>query len=266
LIRLKSPPKLKIKTARKARNPTQDSFIVDCIKAYRELPFMQQEGGHRILKHYLNRDYQLKINHKRLYWIMRENNLLIRRHRKKQIRMRKIAVDTPITRPNQLWQFDIKYGYIHGENKFFFVCAFIDVFTRDIMGLHIGLRCTANDILTTLKHALITQRIDETDGLRIRSDNGPQMTSYQFARELKLLPASHEFIPTRSPNQNAFIESFFSLLEINVMSAFYIDSYAEAYQLVVEFVDFYRNFRIHGSLKMSPTDFVKQYYATEMAS
>lgn len=239
---------------------------MNCIKSYRKLPFMQHEGGYRNFRNYLRRDYSLKINHKRLYAIMKENDLLIKRRRKKQIKMRKIAVDTPITKPNQLWQFDIKYGYIHGENKFFFVCAFIDVFTRDIMGLHIGLRCTANDILTTLKHALITHRINEASGLRIRSDNGPQMTSYQFAKELKLLPASHEFIPTRSPNQNAFIESFFSLLEINVMSAFYIDSYGEAYQLVVEFVDFYRNFRIHGSLKMCPADFVKQYYATAMAS
>lgn len=227
---------------------------------------MQQEGGHRVLRHYLLRDFNLRINHKRLYCIMRENNLLIRRRRKKQIMMRKLAVDRPVTAPNQLWQFDIKYGYIHGENRFFFVCAFIDVFTRDIMGVHIGVRCTAMDILTTLHHALRRHKINYSMGLKIRSDNGTQMTSYQFANGIKHLPVNHEFTPPRTPNLNAYIESFFSLLEINVMSAFYVDSFAEAYELVIEFIEFYRNFRIHGSLKMSPADFVKEYYTAELAS
>lgn len=211
------------------------------------------------MKHYLARDYGVIVNHKRLYRIMKINDLLLMRKRKKKIRVRRLAIDKKITGPNQLWQFDIKYGYIHGENRFFFVCAFIDVFTRDIMGLHIGLRCTALDILITLKEALRRHRIMESTGLRIRSDNGPQMTSYQFELELRTLPAIHEFIPIREPNKNAFIESFFSLLEINVMSAFTIDSFKEAYQLVTNFVEFYRSFRIHGSLKMSPLDFIKKY-------
>ena len=45
-------------------------------------------------------------------------------------------------------------GYIHGENRFFFLMAFIDVFTRKVIDYHIGLKCTAGDIIITLQTAV----------------------------------------------------------------------------------------------------------------
>ncbi len=181
--------------------------------------------------------------------------------KKRKIRLRKLSIDRQITAPNKLWQFDIKYGFVHGENSFFFVCAFIDVFDRDIKGYHIGRRCTADDILRTLRLALKTNNINPNDQLVLRSDNGPQMSSLKFERELLSLPADHEFIPVRTPNKNAYIESFFSLLEINVMASEYFYSFRQGFERVVEFINFYRTERIHGSLKMSPVEFRRQFDA-----
>ena len=82
--------------------------------------------------------------------------------------------------PNQLWQFDIKYGYIHGENRFFYLLVFIDVFSKDVVGYHIGLRCLARHLTLTFEHALRNLSSKELSRLAIRSDNGPQMTSNQF--------------------------------------------------------------------------------------
>ena len=75
-----------------------------------------------------------------------------------------------MTGPNQLWQFDIKYGHMY-KSQFFYLCAFIDVFMKDIMGYHIGLRCRGEDILNTLKIALKECKIEKD--LVIRSDKGP---------------------------------------------------------------------------------------------
>lgn len=243
------------KRGRAKRFPLQDQLIIKIVNHLRENQFMQTEGGYRKLSLYLKRDYKIICNHKRMYRICKENGLLLPKVKKRRVRLRKICTSKKITRPNKLWEFDIKYGYIHGENRFYFLCAFIDVFTRDIIDYHIGLRCTAEDILRTLKLALIKENITTEHHLVIRSDNGPQMTSKLFEKTISKLPPEHEFIPIRTPNLNAHIESFFSQVETNVMAAEYFYSFRQAYKRVMEFIDYYRSWRIHGSLKMAPKEF-----------
>ena len=76
-------------------------------------------------------------------------------------------------RPNKLWQFDIKTGYIHGENKYFYLLAIIDVFNREIVNYHIGYSCKAKDLLMTFQEA-INEHNPNLEELAIRSDNAPR--------------------------------------------------------------------------------------------
>ncbi len=87
-----------------------DQVIVTAIQAYRNEPYFQNGGGYRKLKHYLKEDYKFHINHKKLYRLCKINKLLLSRERRKQ-HSRKVIINRKIYRPNQLWQFDIKYGY-----------------------------------------------------------------------------------------------------------------------------------------------------------
>lgn len=169
-------------------------------------------------------------------------------------KFKRICNNRNVNGPDQLWQFDIKYGYIPGENRYFYICGFIDVFTRKLVDFHIGRHCKATDILRTLKSALQKQGITNEDHLIIRSDNGPQMSSKKFELELELLPCDHEFIPLATPNKNAFIESFFSVLECALLANSYFMNFNEAYAAVIEFIDFYNNTRIHGVIKQSPVE------------
>jgi len=87
----------------------------------------------------------MTVNHKKIYRLCKENQLLLKRKKKiKQIK--KLASNQIVTGPNQLWQFDIKYGYIHGENRHFYFLAFVDVFTKKVMGYHLGHFCKASDL------------------------------------------------------------------------------------------------------------------------
>ncbi|HEY9063095.1 MAG TPA: hypothetical protein VIO64_21750, partial [Pseudobacteroides sp.] len=52
------------------------------------------------------------------------------------------------------WETDLKYGYIHGEDRFFYKLSYLDVFDRTIVNSHIGLKCEAKDAVFTLKKAL----------------------------------------------------------------------------------------------------------------
>jgi transposase InsO family protein len=68
--------------------------------------------------------------------------------------------------------------------------------------------------------ALREEAITAQHGLVLRSDNGPQMTATELSRWLATLEEKlmHEFIPVRTPNKNAHIESFFSILELLISS------------------------------------------------
>lgn len=247
-------------TARLRYKPRpEDAPIVDLIKSYRSLPFFANEGGYRKLALYVRRDFDLVVNHKKMHRICKAHGLGLARRRHQRQRLRRLSSNRHITGPDQLWQFDIKYGYIPGENRFFFICAFLDVFTRKVVDYHIGRRCTAADMLTTLRRALKSRGITDEHHLIIRSDNGPQMSSKMFEKELLALPCDHEFIPFATPNKNAYIESFFSVLECAVLAKSYFMTFADAYRAVVEFIDFYNTKRIHGSIKMSPDQFEKAW-------
>jgi putative transposase len=167
-----------------------------------------------------------------------------------------------VTAPNQVWQFDLKYGYIDGERRFFFILSFIDVFTRKIVGSHVGLRCQSGDLRNALALALRDESITAEHGLVIRSDNGPQMTANELSRWLASLEEKlmHEFIPVRTPNKNAHIESFFSILELEFLEVNYFWNFAEAYERTHAFIRFYNEERIHGSIgDITPTEAMERH-------
>lgn len=240
-----------------------NSSIVFALKELRGRPFFRNGGGYHKLTYYLKKDYGFHVNHKKVYRLCEEHNLLLPRKKKHKRTGRKVCENRVVTKPHDLWQFDIKYGYVHGENRFFFLMAFIDVCSRKIIDYHIGLHCKASDIVFTLENALLKNNVDESR-LVIRSDNGPQMTSGMFRNYVLEKGLDHEFIPPRTPNLNAFIESFFSIIEVELFQAFTFESYAEAYEMTVSFINFYNKERIHGSLDYkTPEEFIKNFTNVE---
>lgn len=227
-------------------DPTVASLLID----YRQQPEYVNGGGYRTLTKMLRRDYGIYVNKKKIYRICEETGILLEQRSKSSRPKRLIAKNRVITSPNQLWQCDLKYGYVEGERRFFFVLAFIDVFTRKVVGVHVGLRCQAGDLRNTLAQAIVAEEITAKHGLVIRSDNGPQMTANEVSRWLVQLEEklSHEFIPIRTPNKNAHIESFFSILELEFLLVTYFSTFAEAYEKTHAFISFYNTKRIHGSI------------------
>src|SRR5690606_32804830 len=117
--------------------------------------------------------------------------------RKKKVTYpRRLARNRTITASNKLWETDIKYGYIEGEQRFFFVLSYIDVYDRSIIDYHIGLNCSGKDALQTLKRALLKrQQFDKLEKPVIRTDNGPQFISHAFQKGFETLKMEHERIP-----------------------------------------------------------------------
>lgn len=238
-----------------------DSEIVKQIIQIKQHEFLDIVG-YRKIKHYLFRFFGTIINHKKLYRLCKQNNLLLDKKYKKKT-SRKISINRLITKPHQAWEFDIKYGYIHGVNRFFYILVFIDIFSRKIVHYYVGLNCKAKNLVATFTTALRKSGITTQDNLVIRSDNGPQMTSKKFYSYLLndvSYKVEHEFIPCGMPNKNAHIESFYSIIEREFIFKYYFKDFADVYKKFLSFIEFYNNARIHSSLSYKTPNEVLEMY------
>ena len=239
-------------------------MIVTHLKEYRASIEFTNGGGARKLSKYLAIEHKVYINHKKIYRLCDENDLLLfRQGDKKKRKFRKSRCEyTEVSCPNELWQFDLKYIWIHGENRWCFFLGFIDVVSKKITGWYVGKSCKAGDLVFTLNQAIKSENITSDHLLTIRSDNGPQMSSNRFYFYLKNLEKklTHEFIPPRSPDRNAYIEAFNSILETEVLQVRYFRNYEEVYEAMVRFIEFYNNRRLHGSIgDRSPRMFIEGF-------
>jgi len=132
--------------------------------------------------------------------------------------------------------------------------SLIDVFDRNIISYHLGLSCKAKDAARVLKDALAKRKLTKgMDNLpTIRTDNGPQFVSKLFGDTCKQLGLKHQRIPVKTPNMNAHIESFHSILEEDCYSMNEFESYLQVYEVVSEYMNYYNNRYRHGSLNDRP--------------
>lgn len=225
--------------------------------------------GYRKITYHLRKHYKLTINHKKVYRLCKELGILKDQRVIKPKVKRTIAVNRTITGSNQLWEMDIKYGYIHGEDKFFYLLNLIDVFDRSIIDYHMGFHCEAKDAAALLRKCLMQRNLFAEGALKpvIRTDNGPQFVSYKFSECCEEIAIEHERIPVKTPNKNAHVESFHRILEDDCLKKYEFQSYAEAYEVVNEFMEFYNKRRIHSSLKfMSPNEFYNLHFGESLTN
>ncbi len=109
---------------------------------------------------------------------------------------------------------------------------------------------TAQDVATTISSSLLRRKLyKQVEKLIIRTDNGPQFISRAFGEFCAAHNLEHERIPVKTPNKNAHIESFNSILEDECLSRYVFQSYEEAYKIVSEFIKHYNRNRIHSSIR-----------------
>lgn len=217
--------------------------------------------GYRKITVLLRRKHKLVINKKKVYRLCKEMDILLPQREKKNIMPKRIANNRTVTGPNQLWQMDIKYGYVAGMRRHFYMASIIDVFDRCIVSYYRGKDCDTNAIKQTLQKALLKRGVfNDTHKPVIRTDNGPQFTSKGFYEFCEQASIEHERIPVKTPNKNAYIESFHSILERECFRRNCFENYAEAFVEVDRFIRYYNNRRIHGSLMdWSPSEYLRLF-------
>ena len=232
-------------------NKISDARIKGCLRRLIQGP--NGGFGYRKLTVLLRRRYNLVVNKKKVYRLCKELQVLAPQRETVNPIPKKIANNRVVTGPNQLWQLDIKYGYVAGKRRHFFLASTIDVFDRSIVAHHRGKACNTTDVLRTVHKAMLRREVNlQTHPLVIRTDNGPQFISKAFYAFCEKMGIEHERIPNHTPNKNAYIESFHSILERECYRRNCFETYEEAFAEVDRFIRYYNNDRIHGSLKDWP--------------
>ena len=116
--------------------------------------------------------------------------------------------------PNQLWLTDIA-EHKTGEGKLY-LCAIKDVFGNKIVGYSIDSRMKSSLAVNALNNAVAVR--GDVAGCVVHSDRGSQFRSRKLLRAL----AAHRMVGSMgrvaSCGDNAAMESFFSLLQKNVLN------------------------------------------------
>lgn len=195
------------------------------------------------------------INKKKVYRLMKENNITLGK-RIKTTGSRSFVQHRTIkaTKPFEYFSMDIKHLWVPGEKRQVYLLSIIDVYSRKIMNHKIQYSIKQNDVIKLISELLMEYPIT---AMRLRNDNGSQFIAHQVREFLKMMGVYQEFTHVATPEENAYIESFFKLLQTEVIERFEWDSFFQLQLLINRYIEFYNNERIHSAIGyMSPNQFL----------
>jgi putative transposase len=243
-------------TGKKDGSMVANEQVVDDIKAVLSGDFVCY-GYHKVTLELRQMNYI--INPKKVYRLMDQNNLLLGKVIKTQgkrqwVKHRKITASKPM----EYLCLDIKYVWVHGEQRFYYLLTVLDVFTRKVLGWILQRSIKQMDVIRLLRKLDLQHCLK---GVNVRNDNGSQFIAHRVRFFLRSAEANQEFTHIATPEENAYIEAYHSIFEQEVIRRFEFSSYYEASLTTTAYVEFYNNRRLHGGISFkTPQKMWNEYY------
>jgi transposase InsO family protein len=207
------------------------------------------------------------VNPKRVYRLLREDNLLCMRKRKflvttdsnhgRQV-YPNLAREMLLTAINQLWVADTTY--IRLATEFVYLAAVIDAFSRRVIGWALERSLEADLTLAALRMALELRQ--PAAGVVHHSDRGSQYASGDYTDLLKAHGCQISMSRKASPWENAGCESWIKTLKYEEVYRQEYRDLAEARASIGRFIDqVYNQKRLHSALGYRPPVEFEQAWA-----
>jgi putative transposase len=205
------------------------------------------------------------VNPKRVYRLLREDNLLCVRKRKFVVTTNSnhglhvypnLAADMILTGVDQLWRADITY--IRLREEFVFLAVILDAFSRRVIGWALDRTMEDDLTLTALRMALKHRSV--LPGLVHHSDRGSHYASNDYTDLLREHGIQISMSRKGNPWDNAQCESFMKTLKYEEVLRNQYRDLAEARAAIVEFIEkVYNRKRLHSALGyLPPAEFEAQ--------
>jgi uncharacterized pyridoxamine 5'-phosphate oxidase family protein len=215
---------------------------------------------------YLTKTLGYSIGSSRTYKLMKDNHLLkferdkIRKNNRNWV---KDLVPNPLVEFSFL-EFDIKYMYVAGKRTNVQVLTVIDVYSRWVLEHYINWKIGYQDVIDLFK--VIILKYPMAKNFIVRNDNGSQFEASLVQAFLKGQGITQEFTKPATPQQNAHIESYHSILESAVCQRIEFEDLKQTREVMERFKTFYNFERIHGGIGyQSPYKYLLQK-GTDMKS
>ena len=118
---------------------------------------------------------------------------------------------------------------------------------------------TVNLVLDTIRDAKAKEKV--TDGLALHSDPGFQYLSQEYFNLTKSYHISPSMSRRGNPYDNALAENFFLILKTECIHRVKLRTFAEAKQVIDEYIYFYNYVRLQSKTKLTPAEFRNQFCA-----
>jgi putative transposase len=249
------------------RRPESPAADMDLRDAIQRIALQWPSYGRRRVTHELRRR-GWTVNAKRVYRLMREDNLLCVRKRKFVLTTdshhgRKVypnlARQMVLTDVDQLWVADITY--IRLQEEFVFLAVILDAFSRRVIGWALDRHMEGDLTLSALRMAL-SHRVIEA-GLVHHSDRGSQYASIDYTDLLKHHGIAISMSRKGNPWDNAACESFIKTLKYEEVHRSEYRDLAGARSEIHTFLEkIYNRRRLHSALGyMPPAEFESNLFA-----
>lgn len=176
----------------------------------------------------------------------------LRQEKKRNVLDRQFNTD----QPNQVWVSDVTY--FNWNNKTYYICVIIDLYSRKIVTHRISLRNSTQLITATFKEAYTLR--NPTGSLTFHSDRGVAYISYSFRGLLKSLGVTQSFSNSGQPHDNAVSESFFASMKKEKLYRTDYRSEIDFKRKVSEYIDFYNEKRPHATLRYKRPNQVEEAF------
>jgi putative transposase len=202
--------------------------------------------------HVLLRREGYQVNHKLVYRLYREEGLVVRRRRRKQVAVPRVARPAP-SAANARWGMDfIMDAFVEGRR--FRCLTMVDEYTRE---------CPVIAVDTSLPSARVIQVLEQLAAGRglpqsLVVDHGPEFISkaldaWAYAHGVEL-----HFIRPGKPVDNAYIESFHSRFRDECLNESWFWDLPDARQQIEAWRRDYNEVRPHSSLaQRTPKEFTE---------
>jgi len=202
---------------------------------------MLQEMGYPVGPKRIRRLFKL-MGHQTLY---RRKNLT--KNALKEFIKPYLLRSLKVTHANQVWCTDITY--IPMAKGFMYLTAFIDVYSRKIVGWGISNSMSKQWVLGVLKDAIARHGNPEI----INSDQGSQYTSFAWTHFLEEQGIEISMDSKGRAIDNIWIERFWKSIKYNYIYINPCDNGLELFEGVREYIEYY-NQKKHQTIKKKPND------------